>query len=275
MHASRRSSAAERSTAGSHCSPRFFSPRVPFVLKWAQQARGYTLLLALTLLATLLLLRALERGSRRRWAAYGLALAAVVVWHPVVGLLLIPSQVVLTFQGRSRLTRHALLAAVIVCVLGLPWAGQIAIRSTGERASINWLDAPTADVVAKAVLDVSGASGLGVVLGALGLILLLASGRRASAAWLATWAIGAVRGVHRRFRRKADLPRPVSHGRCTCVRASLRRRDRRRRAAARASPRPLCGSCERHIHRALVLARRGGQLAWRGLARRGRYRLES
>ena len=160
----------------------------PFVLKWAQQARGYTLLLALTLLATLLLLRALERGSRRRWAAYGLALAAVVVWHPVVGLLLIPSQVVLTYQGRSRITRHALLAAVIVCVVGLPWAGQIAIRSTGERASINWLEAPTADVVAKAVLDVSGAAGLGVVLGALGMIVLWVRHRRASAAWLATWA---------------------------------------------------------------------------------------
>ena len=39
----------------------------PFLVKWSQQARGYTLLLAVSLVATLALLRALERGTRRSW----------------------------------------------------------------------------------------------------------------------------------------------------------------------------------------------------------------
>ena len=58
----------------------------PFVVKWSQQARGYTFLLVVSLLATLLLLRALERGSRGAWALYGVGFAAVLVWHPVAGL---------------------------------------------------------------------------------------------------------------------------------------------------------------------------------------------
>ena len=60
----------------------------PFVVKWSQQARGYTMLLAVSLLATIFLLRALERGSRSAFALYGLAFAAVIVWHPVGGLVL-------------------------------------------------------------------------------------------------------------------------------------------------------------------------------------------
>ena len=57
----------------------------PFVVKWSQQARGYTLLLAVSVLAILLLLRALERGTRGAWALYGLAFSAVIIWHPPAG----------------------------------------------------------------------------------------------------------------------------------------------------------------------------------------------
>ena len=53
------------------------------MVRWSQQARAYTMVVALGLVATLLLLRALERGTRSAWAVYGLSLAAVIVWHPV------------------------------------------------------------------------------------------------------------------------------------------------------------------------------------------------
>ena len=43
----------------------------PFLVKWSQQARGYTLIVAVALLASLLLVRALERESRSAWAIYG------------------------------------------------------------------------------------------------------------------------------------------------------------------------------------------------------------
>jgi mannosyltransferase len=134
----------------------------PFVVKWSQQARGYTYLMALAVLATLLLLRALERNTRGAWAIYGLALTALIVWHPVGGFLVVPAHVVFGWQHRERLLPHGLLAAVLVCLLAVPWAGQIGLRSTGENAAMNWLHAPSASVVLRALLDVSGSAGLGL-----------------------------------------------------------------------------------------------------------------
>jgi mannosyltransferase len=160
----------------------------PFVVQWSQQARGYTFLMALAILATLLLLRALDRESRGAWAIYGLALATLIVWHPVGGFLVVPAHAVLAYQHRDRLLPHGLLAAVIVCVLALPWAGQIGLRSTGAKASISWLDAPSLATVGRALLDVSGAAGLGLVLALAGAVILWRLRERDSLAWLATWA---------------------------------------------------------------------------------------
>ena len=161
----------------------------PFLVLWSQQARGYTFVLALSLAATLLLLRALERSARMDWALYGFAFSAVVVWHPVAGLLVAPAHAVLAYQRRGRLIPHALLAAVIVCGLAGPWAAQIAMRSTGDGVAMNWLKFPTSEVATRALLDVAGATGLGALLSLLALWVLLRAGRRDVAAWLGTWAL--------------------------------------------------------------------------------------
>ena len=159
----------------------------PFIVKWSQQARGYTLLLALGILATILLLRALERGSRGAWLVYGIAFAGVLVWHPVAGILLAPSHAVLVTQRRDRVLPHALLGLVVVVAIGVPWVAQIAMRSTGEGVAMNWLGAPTFEEGARALLDISGAAGLGLLLGLVGLVLLWQVGDRGRFAWLATW----------------------------------------------------------------------------------------
>ena len=161
----------------------------PFVVQWSQQARGYTLMLALAVLATLLLMRAFDQDTRAAWALYGLAFTAVVVWHPVGGLLIVPAHAVLAFQRRNRFLPHGLLAVAIVAALGVPWAAQLAMRSTGEGVAMNWLVAPSADVAIHAFLDISGATGLGVLLGSLGLWLLWRSRERAAAVWVGTWAL--------------------------------------------------------------------------------------
>jgi mannosyltransferase len=163
----------------------------PFFVKWSQQARGYTLLVAVSLIATLLLLRALERGSRGEWALYGLAFAAVVVWHPIAGLVLLPSHVVLMAQRRERLLPHALLAAVIVCALGGFWSGQLLERSTGEGPlGLDWLKAPSPEGAARTFLSVSGAAGVGALLAAIGLVILVRRSRTDLAVWLGVWACG-------------------------------------------------------------------------------------
>ena len=70
----------------------------PFFVKWSQQARGYTLLVAVSLLATVLFfLSALERGSRGAWALYGLAFSVVLGCGT-------PSRVAGTRASRSHLS---------------------------------------------------------------------------------------------------------------------------------------------------------------------------
>ena len=158
------------------------------VVQWSQQARGYTLLLALSLLAMLLLLRAIERDSRGAWAAYGLAFAAVIVWHPVAGLILFPAHLVLALQRRERLLPHGLLALVLICAIGVPWAAQIAMRSTGDGVAMDWLDAPSVGEAMTTLLSVSGAVGVGLGLAVAGLVVLWRSRERGRVWWLATWA---------------------------------------------------------------------------------------
>ena len=84
----------------------------PFFVKWSQQARAYSMFVALCLIAMLLLLRAFERNSRGAWAVFGLALSAVIVWHPVSGCLVLPAYAVFIVQRRDRFLPHGLLSAV-------------------------------------------------------------------------------------------------------------------------------------------------------------------
>jgi len=160
----------------------------PFVVKWSQQARGYTLLLALSLLVTLLLLRALDRGSRASWAVYGVGFSALVIWHAVAGLLLVPAHAALIAQRRDRALPHGPLAAVIICAFAIPWAAVIAMRSTGAGAGMNWLTAPTPTVVAHAVSDASGVAGLGLLLAIAGVWVLRRARKTDLAVLLGVWA---------------------------------------------------------------------------------------
>jgi mannosyltransferase len=161
----------------------------PFVVKWSQQARGYTFLLVLCLVSTLLLVRALDRGTRATWAAYGLSISCVVVWHAVGGLLLVPAHAVLIAQRRERFMPHGLLAVVIASAVAIPWAATIVLRTSGEDAGIAWLEAPSAATVVHAFADLSGAAGLGMLLAMAGLVVLARSGKSELAAWLGVWAL--------------------------------------------------------------------------------------
>ncbi len=163
----------------------------PFLVQWSQQARSYTLLLAGSLVATLVLIRALDRGTRSGWALYGLAYAGVVVGHAVAGILLAPAHIALLVQRRREVLPHGPLAAVIVCAIAAPWAATVAMRSTGPGAGMAWLQPPSPEVVVRALADVSGAAGLGVALAGLGAVLLWNCGRRSTVAWLGVWALGA------------------------------------------------------------------------------------
>ena len=160
----------------------------PFFVKWSQQARVYPLLVVASLVATLLLLRALERGSRAAWAVYGIAYAGLLVTHAVVGLLLVPAHAVLIAQRRERFLPHGLLAGVVIAAVGVPWVAQLAMRTDSATSETAWIPFPSAEDATLALVSVSGVAGLGVLFAVAGLWTLRRAGNGSLAVWLATWA---------------------------------------------------------------------------------------
>jgi len=156
----------------------------PFLVKWSQQARPYSMVLTAGILATLLLFRALERGSRGAWAGYGFAFSLVFAMHPVSALVLVPAHALLVLQRREKLFPHGFLAACVIVSLGAPWAFARARQTPGD----NWLHRPSLGAALNTLLDVSGAAGLGLLLALVGLVVLRRAGRKDLALWLGAWA---------------------------------------------------------------------------------------
>jgi mannosyltransferase len=156
----------------------------PFLVMWSQQARSYSFLLASAVLATLLLVIALERGTRGAWLLYGLAFSLVFVLQPVSALVLVPAHVVLAWLRRGSLLPHGLLAPCVLVVFGLPWV----FARAKQTPVFDWLDRPSAESAVTTVLDLSGAGGAGLLLAVVGVAVLSRKRAVDPAVWLAVWA---------------------------------------------------------------------------------------
>jgi mannosyltransferase len=109
---------------------------IPNITRYAQEARPYGFAMAATLLATLLLLRALEQPSWSRWAGYGAALAVTGLAHLVAVLIVLPHLVAVLWPPRNwRRIWPFLVAAGIGGAIVLP----LVILGSGESAAISWL----------------------------------------------------------------------------------------------------------------------------------------
>jgi hypothetical protein len=82
--------------------------------------RMYGLFLLTSALSYLALLHALERGGRKAWALWALAILATVATHPY-GALVLASQVVFVAVARRERLREALWPFGAVAVLGIPF----------------------------------------------------------------------------------------------------------------------------------------------------------
>jgi mannosyltransferase len=156
----------------------------PFLVKWSQQARSYSLVLAAAIVATLLLFRALERGTREAWTTYGFAFSLVFVLQPVSALVLVPAHLVPTARRRATILPHGLIAPCVLVVLGVPWVFARAKQTPPQ----DWLPRPSPEVALNTLLDVSGVAGVGLALAIVGLVVLRHAGRSDLGIWLGTWA---------------------------------------------------------------------------------------
>jgi mannosyltransferase len=165
---------------------------IPSVSRYGQEARSYAIVTMGATLATIMLLRALEKDTRRRLVLYGISVAVVGLVH-FVALAVLAAHAVLilrvTHPNEARRWRVAETAGIaLLAVIPL-----LALASH-QSASISWIKADAAAVKTfpEDVFLSAPVAGAIIVLALLGTLFLLVShrpGDRAVAAMLATWAL--------------------------------------------------------------------------------------
>ena len=124
---------------------------LPIVSRYAQEARSYAIVSAVAVLATWILLNALDDGRRARYAAYAGAVA-LLGWTHLYALLLVPAHgVTVLLWDRRALPRWAVaVAAAAVAVTPL------VVIAAGQEQQVAWLKRPGFGDVLAFVLEVGG-----------------------------------------------------------------------------------------------------------------------
>jgi len=154
----------------------------PFVLWYAQEARMYALLVAVSLAATLCLVRGMERDSPPWWIANAILNLIGLYSHYFYVFLLASQALYLAIKLRSRrdAVRHWFLFNAIVGLLYLPWA--IAILRNGlEQAGIDWIAPLSPQTILGAFWQLNAGYHQEISIGALLVTIVLTSGLIAEA----------------------------------------------------------------------------------------------
>lgn len=157
---------------------------LPQVSRYGQEGRSYAFVLACAVLASHLLVRAVDEPSRRRLLGYGCAIAALGLLN-MFGLLLLVGHAVFVAARHRTLVRRWLVVAALACLPTLP----IAVLAWRERDQFSFLAAPGAATPGDFVVWLAGSTG-SLVLVCVLIGLGLRSGTSAATAWLALpWLI--------------------------------------------------------------------------------------
>lgn len=111
----------------------------PYASRFAHEARPYAIATALTVLATLLFVRAVQYGSRRHYVEYGCALIVLGMVH-LFALLVVLAHMATLFLVRRERT-HIRRWLMTVVVTGAVLSPLIALAAT-QRGQVGWLKRP-------------------------------------------------------------------------------------------------------------------------------------
>lgn len=128
----------------------------PLLLQYGQEARGYALAALAVTASTLALVRAVDRGRRRDWAAWAAALAAACYLHFFAGLVALAHLLALGARGRGLPWRRI---AVALVGLGAAVSPLIAFVVRQDRGQIDWVPAASAVRLERFALALSGHAG--------------------------------------------------------------------------------------------------------------------
>jgi mannosyltransferase len=153
---------------------------LPQVSRYGQEARPYALVVAMAVLASCLLVRALAEPERRRWLRYGCAIAVLGLLNLFALLLLLAHAVFVLYQDRPNL-RPWLSTVALACVPVLP----VVALAARQQDQLSWVGKPGAGAAGDLTVWLAGSVlSVGLVSVLIGLFL----GRepdRTALAWLA------------------------------------------------------------------------------------------
>lgn len=122
----------------------------PLISRYSQEARQYSIATALAVVATCLLVRAVDRGDRRAFAAYAASIA-LVGWIHLFTLLLLPAHALALWtvrRERALLIKWSL--AVIAGLAAVLPVALVALPQSGKQ--VEWIPKPDGEHI-KALLD--------------------------------------------------------------------------------------------------------------------------
>jgi 4-amino-4-deoxy-L-arabinose transferase-like glycosyltransferase len=107
----------------------------PFAIYYATNARAYAGLAFLAALSTYCLLRAVDGNRRGWWAAYGIAVVAVLYTH-YAGIFVLAAQAVWALATHRDQWREWLVVHVLVAIAYIPWISSFIVqrRHSGDEA---------------------------------------------------------------------------------------------------------------------------------------------
>jgi mannosyltransferase len=150
-----------------------------FVVQWSQQARSYSFVLLGAVVATMALVRLERDRTRRAWLLYTAALGGLLLFQPLSAGLLAAAHALAARGSRLRVVA----AGIAVVVLASPYLIGV-YRRDSEGGTLVWNKAADGEAITRALLELSGAVGIGLIL-ALCALAVVRRGR-----WLlVSWAI--------------------------------------------------------------------------------------
>jgi mannosyltransferase len=157
---------------------------LPQVSRYAQEGRSYAFVLAGAVVASYLLVRAVDEPGRRWLPGYGCAVAALGLLN-LFGLLLLAGHAVFLLASYRTMLRRWLTVAALACLPALP----VVVLAWQQRGQLGWLTGPDAAAPGDLTVWLAGSTG-SVVLVSVLIGLGLRSRTGTATAWLALpWLI--------------------------------------------------------------------------------------
>ncbi len=151
----------------------------PFVVQWSQQARSYTIVMLAAIVATWFLVDLREKRTRRSWAWYTVALGVLLVLQPLSAGLVASAHFLAAKGFRLKIVASGVTVSVVAA-----WYLRGVYERDSESGTLSWNVDPTVSSVSRAILELSGAVGVGLLLTLVALTIV-----RRERLLLASWAL--------------------------------------------------------------------------------------